>query len=416
LQLLSSGAAISGYGPIRFEPCFGQLIIKNERDKSGEIDIQLLCLDQGLWRESPPCPKVEFNSSAWKKNYAGEDFGDIPFVMDTQPLSTLTARTRTRDTAFIDELVRESLEAFDSGPLQVFQDSIRPDNYSDAAWIRSSAKPQVKLVRFNALTDGNSCDQNIRAVIKDAFDRAIERRKKSVVFFIHGLGKTHAQALGQAYSIRSLYPDCEPIAFTWPAGTESNGFLSALNNYQTTLANAAGVALHLQHTLTVFSDIGQHYPLKKVVLARSAGSIALNQAFAPDSVFLIKHLDSIILSAPLIKVSDFDRRFGFFRSSPCLVWVTSNSKDSVLSKAEWANWKLGDVLGYAGPIVKQNALFNYVDFSKAIAVNRLHDYIFTPIENAQAVHAALLSGENKLTALLGKHLKTLPRTDTYEVL
>jgi hypothetical protein len=230
------------------------------------------------------------------------------------------------------------------------------------------------------------------------------------------LGKTHAQALGQAYSIRSLYPDCEPIAFTWPAGTESNGFLSALNNYQTTLANAAGVALHLQHTLTVFSDIGQHYPLKKVVLARSAGSIALNQAFAPDSVFLIKHLDSIILSAPLIKVSDFDRRFGFFRSSPCLVWVTSNSKDSVLSKAEWANWKLGDVLGYAGPIVKQNALFNYVDFSKAIAVNRLHDYIFTPIENAQAVHAALLSGENKLTALLGKHLKTLPRTDTYEVL
>ncbi len=417
IQILASGAGIGAYGPVRFQPSFAQLTITSAADGSGTVVPLLLSLDNGSWLETPRAPTLAFTCTAWNQVYAGESYGEPAYVIDAQPLSCITTRARNKPYQASVKVVRDTLEAFDSGAAAIFSKNLRADALCDAAYIAPVVTPISKtsiiISRLNASLDTASME----AVITNAFDHALRAGKKSVVFFIHGMGKTHAQAIEQAYAIRQLYPQCEPIAFTWAAGAEGGGLFAAIGQFATTLANAKQIGIALRQALTTFNSVGKAYPcLKKVVLARSAGSVALSEAVYSGNVDVINNLDAIVLSAPLLSVSAFNIGSSVFKNAICPAWVTVNTRDSILNRADWANLKIGEVLGNTLPTNKVNPRFRYFDFSHATAVNRLHDYVFTPITHAQAVHAALLSGSDPITPLLATgHIAQSTRADTFQV-
>lgn len=414
IQILASGAGIGRYGPVRFQPSFAELLITCYLDGSGTVEPLLLNQSDNNWLESPPAPRLTFNRNSWNEVYAGESYGDPKYVIDDQPLSCITTRDREKPYKNQVCMVRDCLEAFDSGDAAVFRQSLREDGICDATYIAPViGTTKLEIKRVNPTVDSAS----MTTVIKRAFEYAKQVGKKSVVFYIHGMGKTHAQAIEQAYAIRQLYPDCEPIAFTWPAGAEGGGFFSALGQFAVVKDNAVKVGSALRVALETFNNVGVQYPdLKKVVLVRSAGSIAMNHAVNAGNVDVIKNIDAIVLSAPLLKLSTFHHFNTVFQNVAYPVWVTVNTRDGVLNKADLADFKFGEVLGKALPIGPVNLRFHYFDFSQATAVNRLHDYIFTPIPHAKAVHAGLLSGGNPIESLINNgNIKSTNRKDTFKV-
>jgi hypothetical protein len=215
-----------------------------------------------------------------------------------------------------------------------------------------------------------------------AFARARDNGKKSVVLFIHGFGKSFEASLAQAYGLRQAFPECEPILYSWEAG-RAGGVIAALTGVSAAKNSAIAGSFGMSAVLAAFGAASAD-GLAKVIVARSAGSVAMCQALLEGAPNFNGRLDSvhrIILSAPLLKLRDYNADNSFATLTVPVV-VTRNRNDQTLKFADWIDGfgpMLGLDEGFAGTLPDHICL----DFTSSSRVGQLHDYLFLKINPVQ---------------------------------
>jgi PhoD-like phosphatase len=65
IQILASGAAIKGYFP-----CFSELVLRPETVTAGSVDVTLLHLKSGAWKNKPTVPTLKYTANRWVEFYS----------------------------------------------------------------------------------------------------------------------------------------------------------------------------------------------------------------------------------------------------------------------------------------------------------------------------------------------------------
>lgn len=383
VQVLSSGAAIGRYGPKRFAPSYGVADVTQNADRSGHVRITLQAEDNdGQWPAPPTVNDLTYSPNGWTRAPEAEAFADVEAHADTDPLLILSARKPNRS---IETLVEHTdLQAFDATFSKEPQDS---DNLPQAMTLQAMTADRLQLTFSTASLIGDAGYASVQQQVQLAFERALAHGQKSVVLFVHGFGKTFGDSAAQAYELRASYPGCEPLLYTWFAGGAS-GAVAALTGIRDALSSAQTGASGLAMLLKVFGTTARnprYASLAKVVLARSAGSVALNEALRtaePGFNGALNGVTRIVLSAPLLKVSAFNVRGGLAWLTDIPIVVTRNRNDQTLRLADWVDG-FGPILGLDNGFDVRHPDAWCLDFTDSTWVGRLHDYLLPDISVAQ---------------------------------
>lgn len=389
VQVLSSGAAIGRIGPKRFAPSYGVVTLPATWATAGEVTVQLRAKRRADgWQDDPAIgAPLTFNNSDWAETLHGEAESKVDAAADAAVLTVLCARPRTSSHRLHEG---HAVVAFSNGIKgldAVYKNApLEGDSYAETLELQvepgtvdSTARLQF---RGNA-HHGNDREAELHTLIRGAFERARAGNKRSVVLFIHGFGKSFEASLAQAYGLRQAFPECEPILYSWEAG-RAGGVLAALAGVGAA-RHSAEVGVHgLSVVLKAFGGAEAH-GMSKVIVARSAGSLALFEAlWGQGDCFSdeIHRVQRVVLSAPLLKWSEYKRNKSFAELKTQVV-VTRNRNDQTLKFADWIDGfgpMLGLEEGFGGASPGQICL----DFTDSPRVGRLHDYLFLKINPAQS--------------------------------
>ena len=392
LQVLSSGAAIGRYGPKRFAPSFGVVEVATGPDHAGTVHITLLAQDKaGTWQVQPTVGTLHHTATDWKPPVQGEAFADVEANADAEPLFMLSARQKKQPAQA--DMTRAELEDFDA---EVTHHPLDSTSHPQPLCVQAMPPSDLKLTCGTTSLIGDAGHQAVLAQMAATFAQARAHGKSSVVLYIHGFGKTFGHSVAQAYGLRAAYPGCEPLLYTWAAG-RSGGAVAALFGIHDAFKAAQTGAAGLAAVLRAWGQVArqpENAALAAVVLARSAGSVALNEALLTGEPGLggaLNGVDRIVLSAPVLKQSAFNRKGGLAGLAGVPVFVTRNQNDRSL---RWA-----DLVDGFGPILGMDDDFDVrhpdawcLDFTASARVDRLHDYMLPDINPAQrALHHWLLT-------------------------
>ncbi|MBY0467094.1 MAG: alkaline phosphatase D family protein [Burkholderiales bacterium] len=411
VQVLSSGAAIGRYGPKRFAPSFGVVEVAPGPDHTGTVHIALWAQDKaGTWQAQPNVGTLHHTRTGWVPPVQGEAFADVDAHADAEPLFMLSARQKKHPAQA--ELTKTELEDFDTEVTHHPLDSI---SHPQPLRLQATATTGLKLDSGTASLIGEAGQQGVLAQMAATFAQARARGKASVVLYIHGFGKTFGHSAAQAYGLRAAYPECEPLLYTWAAG-RSGGAVAALfgihDAFKAAQTGAAGLAAVLRAWGQV-ARLPENAALAKVVLARSAGSVALNEALLtgePGFGGALQGVDRIVLSAPVLKQSAFNRKGGLAGLADVPVFVTRNQNDRSLHWADWVDG-FGPILGMDEDFDIRHPNAWCLDFTASARVDRLHDYMLPDINPAQrALHHWMLTERGAFDpghASLSLHIRSI---------
>jgi hypothetical protein len=200
--------------------------------------------------------------------------------------------------------------------------------------------------------------------LRAAFARAAES-SRTLVFFIHGTGKSFHEAVQQAVTLRGRFPRCEPVMLTWPSDTGESFFSKLIGNLSH-LSETDEVGEVLVPALDeLFTMAREFHAVPLVLAARSLGADVLRHALRDGPAFPPpESLRHVLLSAPGTKRR---RHADWFAKLPGVRWiVTFNADDHRL---------IGTMLGRSGPGDDQATRTLYIDFSNLPAVGDRHDYL-----------------------------------------
>lgn len=382
-QILSSGAAIGRFGPKRFAPSYGVVTVTDTR--AGEVKVDLRAMDKaGTWQAAPRMSPLPFTTHGWADDLQAEAMSSEDPAADDQPLALFMCRNRERVFTERREYEFPDLDGID----EVYRKgSLRSAELAEPAELLAHASAAGQTVQLKAL---GSPDGRIHrtaetlAAMERVFQRAQARGARSVVLFIHGFGKSPAEAAAQAYGLRACYPDCEPVLYAWEAG-RAGGLLQALFGPEAAEESATVGVVALQTVLGDFSNVGLQYPnLARVVVARSAGSLALDATLAAGwpgaaAAALLPGVQRIVLSSPLLSVRAFNDN-GRWAALETQVVVTCNRHDPTLHLVDLVPAN-GDILGVVGSRASGNICM--LDFSDSARVGHLHDYLILKVNRDQ---------------------------------
>jgi esterase/lipase superfamily enzyme len=258
-------------------------------------------------------------------------------------------------------------------------------------------------------TKGDKKSDAVHALVRETFERAsaagkAERRKKTVVLFIHGFAKPYASAVMDGYALRARFPDCEPLLFSWPSG-RTGGILQAVFGYNGVSNAAVKANLGLSGALVSLGVNAKHYATKVnedekvscIILARSMGTLALANAIGnvnqPDYNGHLTHIKRVVLSSPALQNNKQLMSFKWLSGLTCQKVITVNQNDQTLRFANWLDGT-GTPMGIAPPAAVNDASTLYFDFTASGGVGRLHDYLFPRVNpRVVQVNDALMSAD-----------------------
>lgn len=389
VQVLSSGAAIGRLGPKRFAPSYGVVTVPAGGAAAGDVTVRLKAQNRaGVWQDDLPMgDPLRFAANNWVEPMDGEAASQVDAAADSEVLTVLCARRRTHDYRLFDDHGVVETEDGIEGLAAVYEDKPQPvGSYPEALEVQ--VRPGVggidataKLTFKGDPDSGSDRPNEVYTLIQDAFDRARDNRKTSVVLFIHGFGKSFEASLAQAYGLRQTFPDCEPILYSWAAGRDG-GVLAALMGVPALPGSAKAGSFGLEVVLDAFGS-RQAYGMTKVIVARSAGSLAMRQALfnkGPNYRGL-DEVNRVILSAPLLKWRDYQHADSFAGLQTQVV-VTRNRKDQTLDFADWIDG-FGPMLGLEEGFAPKKPNQICLDFTRSARVGRLHDYLFLKLNDQQ---------------------------------
>lgn len=393
VQVLSSGAAIGRIGPRRFAPSYGCVTVPHSWSSGGTVEVQLWAQSRsGAWTPDPPMPLLPFDASDWTQPLHGTAYSHVDAAADGDPLALLMARTRTRTYLHQNEVhLPLALDELDG----VYHDTpLEGDHYAEPVRWGMQADGSARMVCEADIDKPGDWPAATYRLVDAAFRRALEHPSKtSVVLFIHGFGKSPAMGLAQAYGLRASYPACEPILYAWEAG-RAGGVLAALTGVPRAQQGAEEGSFALATLLHVFNQVASlpaYDGLAKVVLARSAGCLALHHALQRIGAGgeRLSHVDRIVLSAPMLLASEYKQKTGLGGIDRPVV-LTRNLKDQTLRLAQ-PFCGVGTVLGVEDGFVPARPGHLCLDFTASAGVGSLHDYLFLDISTPQhGLHEQLL--------------------------
>jgi PhoD-like phosphatase/Alpha/beta hydrolase of unknown function (DUF900) len=383
VQVLSSGAAIGRYGPKRFAPSYGVADVTPNADGSGHVHIALWAEDNhGHWQTQAPAHALAYTPTGWTRAPQAEAFADVPAQADSAALHILNARESRNPGATL--LKRSELQDFNAA---FAPDPTDSGQLPQALTLHAVADQELELSFSPASLMGASGLAALEQQVQRTFETALDGGKKSVVLFVHGFGKSFADSAAQAYELRASYPDCEPLLYSWFAGA-AGGAVAALTGINDALASAQTGANGLATLLRALGATARnprYAPLAKVVLARSAGSVALNEALRTAEAGFggeLAGVTRVVLSAPLLKTSAFNLRAGLGWLTDIPLVFTRNRHDQTLRLADWVDG-FGPILGLDDGFGVRHPNAWCLDFTESAWVGRLHDYLLPDISGAQ---------------------------------
>lgn len=385
VQMLASGAALGRFGPQRFAPRYGVVVVPQTWRTGGIVQAQLWCKPRTeAWQADPLLPPLPFDGHDWTQPLHAQAMGRIEAAADDRPVTILAARVRAsgfKGRASVE--MKNGLAQLD----EVYAAAPLGDGHA--------AEP----LQWTVAADGSAllqCQADMGLpgewpaatlpLLHSAFERALAQpTQTSVVLFVHGFGKTPALSVAQAYGLRASYPACEPILYAWEAG-RSGSVLAALTGVPRARLGAQGGSYALATLLYAFNLLAAepaYKRLTKVVLARSAGCLALHHALQRlgGDAAKLANVDRVVLSAPLLKASEY-RSATSFGGVPQPVILTRNRRDETLRLADWFDGA-GPLLGAEEGFEPQHPAHVCVDFTDSEGVGTLHDYLLLPINARQ---------------------------------
>lgn len=385
VQVLSSGAAIGRYGPKRFAPSYGVVTVPDSWRTAGAVEVRLWAQSRsGGWALDPPMPALPFDAKDWTQPLEAQAQSRVDAAADDQPLAVLAARNRV--TAFSGKTTVDLPQGLDGVDAVYRSNPLADSHYAEPLHWRVDAGGGARMQGEADMGKPADWPNATARLIQAAFDRALAQPgKTSVVLFIHGFGKSPAMGLAQAYGLRASYPGCEPILYAWEAG-RAGGVLAALTGIPRARQGALEGSFALATVLHAFHLVAAqpaYARLARVVLARSAGCLALHHALERMGVDgqRLNHLDRIVLSAPLLRAAEYRRQAGFGGLERPVI-VTRNLHDQTLRFADWFDGP-GALLGVEEGFVPARPGHVCLDYSKSPGVGSLHDYLLLRINPRQ---------------------------------
>ncbi|KQO24601.1 hypothetical protein [Acidovorax sp. Leaf78] len=385
VQALSSGAAIGRYGPKRFAPSYGAITVPDTWRTGGAVQLQLWAQSrEGSWEPDPPVPALPFDANDWTQPLHAQAQSRVEAAADDQPVAMLAARTRTG--AYRGKTAVSLPQGLDDLNAVYLEQPLQDGHYAEPLHWHVAPDGAAFLHGEADLGRPDDWPAATRRLVQSAFDRALEQPgTTSVVLFIHGFGKSPALGLAQAYGLRATYPGCEPILYEWEAG-RGGGVLAVLGGVPRARQGAEGGAFALAtvlHAFNLVAALPAYAGLAKVVLARSAGCLALHHALDRMGVGgqRLGHVDRIVLSAPMLKAFEYRRQAGL-GGLDVPVLMTRNRHDQTLRFADWFDG-VGALLGLDETFVPARQSHACVDFSESAGVGSLHDYLLLRINPQQ---------------------------------
>jgi hypothetical protein len=393
VQVLSSGAAIGRLGPKRFAPSYGVVTVPAGGAAAGDVTVRLKAQNRaGVWQDDLPMgDPLRFAANNWVEPMDGEAASQVDAAADSEVLTVLCARARTA--AYALGGANNTLENAEGieGLDWVYEDEpLARTSYVETLELQvqpgaggSGSKATLAFTGESSTVDHRM--DELDALIGMAIARASAREKKSVVLFIHGFGKSFEASLAQAYGLRQTFPECEPILYSWEAG-RAGSVMAALAGVGVARDSAYAGQFGLAQVLKAFGKATAN-GLTKVIVARSAGSIALYRALRHDGTAIdqslsgVHRIHRILLSAPMLKLSKYDNARSFATLQVPVV-VTRNRNDQTLQFADWIDG-FGGMLGLDEGFVGTSPEKICLDFTRSARVGRLHDYLFLKLNDQQ---------------------------------
>ncbi|MFI8618630.1 alkaline phosphatase D family protein [Acidovorax sp. NPDC077693] len=393
VQVLSSGAAIGRYGPQRFAPSYGVATVPETWRTGGVVEVQLWAQSRGgAWEPDPPMPPLPFDAGDWTEPLQAQAHSRVDAAADDHPVAVLAARTRSG--AFRDRTQVSLPQGLDGLDAVYLDEPMQDGHYAEPVHWCVAADGSARLEGEADMGRPGDWPAATYRLVQSAFDRALAQPEKTaVVLFIHGFGKSPAMGLEQAYGLRAVYPACEPVLYGWEAG-RGGGVLAALSGVPRARQGAQGGSFALATVLHAFNTVAAqpaYAGLAKVVLARSAGCLALHHALERMGVggHRLANLNRIVLSAPMLKASEYRRQAGLGGLELPVV-MTRNRHDQTLRFADWFDGA-GALLGVDEDFVPARQGHSCLDFSDSAGVGPQHDYLLLRINPQQhRLHETLL--------------------------
>lgn len=394
VQILSSGAAIGNIGFKRFLPSYG-IVVVPETSTSGAVNVELCSLDSADQPfKNPSVGVLKLSASDWIDPLHGTAQSQVKTLADVQALTVLCARKRQTNRRTTDNFFSSSadLEEFD---VLYKGSAISAGTCPEPLLITLLNATKLQLGFQGNILQSADREDELEQAIRAAFCRANTSGKLSVVLFIHGFGKSFSDSLSQAYLLRSVFPQCEPILYSWEAG-QAGGLLAAINGVASAQASALEGQIGLSKVLEAFGRVAAELDfnnLAKVIVARSAGSIAMRHALEHKGLNfgdLLSAVNRIILSSPLLKWSDFNNRTGFGELEVPII-IMRNQNDQTLKFADWLDG-VGAMLGLDDKFKQIRPTMLCIDYTHCPRVGTLHDYLFLKLtSNQYKINSQLLT-------------------------
>ncbi|NRF69012.1 alkaline phosphatase D family protein [Aquincola sp. S2] len=379
VQALSSGA---GLGRLFFHEYPGSFGLVSIDGTAHDASVALRWYAEG--HKVPDERHLQIADGQWSQVTEGECTNEklstdadalLHATIDHEPLAVLSYRARGKRLRDDDRpLLRyDELDAEGYTGALLAVPNLGPDGLADwpEALLVAGEGTSIRLHRRRSGDGAQDC----RDVVLAAFQRALAERK-SVVFYIHGFGKSFSAALQQACTLRRRF-DCIPILFTWPSGNEG-GFLSLLGSFPAAIKAAELCYKGLVGALGDFLRVANSYqPVPAVLLVRSLGANTLMGLAAsalrdePTGA-----LERLILSAPACprKQMDWLARF------KCEQVVTVNREDEKLRFAQKQH--NGDFLGnqpFDASDYPKGVRLVHLDCTDVNGVDESHDYLLRQV-------------------------------------
>lgn len=383
VQAVSSGAAIGRILLKQFTPSYGVVLVEPGAAYSGQVTVQL-CTPYAAQAQVNYGP-FGYGPGNWLAGVPGTDefslgFGEAGLPVDEPELSVLVYRA-LNPKAFVGEQIQCLPEKLD----ELYDDDLPPASGAQAArpdWpqpLRVALAPDLHAVTVARLAAWSA--QNL-LVMEEAFNRALQRGKQSVVFFIHGFNKTFAESLDQAYSVKERYPGCEPILLSWPSGVDG-GLLASAASFAGGTEAAGEMRVALGRVLRQFGMLARdprYLGLTTLIVARSLGGEAVAEALeglrsVDGNLSSLQGVDRVVLAAPALRVKGHRQWADLL---PCPLVVLLNTQDRKIKQADWLVW--GDLLGNKLPAdMSPNGI--YIDVTASGAVGATHDYFLVKLND-----------------------------------